>query len=86
MYIPWSNDSLKRAVQITANLSAMYERLQTCMHVAPQDLLQAKRELEELKARDEVPGASEMYQKYDTLLNPYLRSCGLGSRTLQSED
>lgn len=81
MYIPWSNASLKRAIQITGNLSKIYERLQAHMQLTHQEILQVKQELDELKARAEVPGAIDMYQKYDTLLNPYLQSYELDSRT-----
>ena len=80
MYTSWSNASLKRAIQITKNLSKIYECLQAQVQLSQQEILQAKQELKELKARDEVPGAIAMYYKYAALLNPYLQSYELNSR------
>ena len=79
MYTPWSNASLKRAIQITKNLSKICECLQTQVPLSRPQILQARRELDELKARDEVPGAIAMYHKYAALLNPYLHACELDS-------
>jgi len=80
MYTPWSNASLKRAIQITRNLSKICKCLQAQVQLSRREILQAKRGLEELKASHEVPGVIAMYHKYDTLLNPYLQSYELDSR------
>lgn len=79
MYTPWSNESLKRAIQITRNLSKVCECLQAQVQLSRRDILQVKQELEELKSKDEIPGAFAMYHKYAALLNPYLQSYELDS-------
>ena len=86
MYVRWSNTSLKRAIQITRNLSKVCKRLQVQVQLTRQEILQAKRELDELKTMSEVPGAIDMYQKYAALLKPYLQSRGVDSPASVADD
>ena len=86
MYVPWRNSSLKRAIQITGNLSKACRRLRVQVQLSRQEILQVTQELDELKSMVEVPGALAMYHKYAALINPYLESYEIDPRPLLTGD
>ena len=86
MHTPWSNSALKRAIQITGNLSKVCKRLQLQVQLTQQELIQAKHDLDELKSMAEVPGAMAMYHKYAAVLNPCLQSFEMDSFTSSTDD